>query len=367
MARRPASRRSRILPIGLSGVLWRLGRSGHRKLRCVLRRRCVRRPAQRPVKSLRRVIPSCGSAHEPGEALLRQVQEEFGLHDLAIEAAPRASAPKLESTANRYSSCSTPYSSMPDTELAFGETRVFVGARHAVTVRHGASLPYGEVRDAIDDFHLSGASFVLPSWFSSSVCPIVDDLGRARWVGGRDLLSAIRQEVAQRIHRLKDRCSREAVSARDVQLARSLRSRSSRPRHGSTSATYDHVIRIHESIDTMRSCSPARSRRISPGFCPRNEVMKRLAVRRRWSQFHAHRRHLRHELRSQAGTALKLGYPLAIALMVGVCGRVLPLPPGGLARQPRRPYRVSEARGRAMAEAIFTPSASRNRTMASRR
>lgn len=35
--------------------------------------------------------------YEPNEALLRQVQEEFGLHDLAIEDAHRAhQRPKLE-------------------------------------------------------------------------------------------------------------------------------------------------------------------------------------------------------------------------------------------------------------------------------
>ena len=35
--------------------------------------------------------------HEPGEELLRQVQQEFGLHDLAIEDAHRAhQRPKLE-------------------------------------------------------------------------------------------------------------------------------------------------------------------------------------------------------------------------------------------------------------------------------
>src|ERR1051325_10885307 len=35
--------------------------------------------------------------HEPGEALLRRIQREFGLHDLAIEDAHRAhQRPKLE-------------------------------------------------------------------------------------------------------------------------------------------------------------------------------------------------------------------------------------------------------------------------------
>jgi magnesium transporter len=81
--------------------------------------------------------------HEPKEELLRQVQQEFGLHDLAIEDAHRAHhRPKLE----RYgdSLFVVLHAAQMDREhrrIHFGETHLFVGPRYVVSVRHGSSLP----------------------------------------------------------------------------------------------------------------------------------------------------------------------------------------------------------------------------------
>jgi len=67
--------------------------------------------------------------HEPGEELLRQVQQKFGLHDLAIEDALRAhQRPKLE----RYGDClfvvlRTAQRDREQHRIVFGETHLFVG------------------------------------------------------------------------------------------------------------------------------------------------------------------------------------------------------------------------------------------------
>src|SRR5262249_29253114 len=83
--------------------------------------------------------------HEPDDALLRKIQEEFGLHDLAIEDAARAhQRPKLEEFGDsifvvlRTVQC-------VDGGTHFGETHIFVGPRYVVTVSHGDSPPYAEV------------------------------------------------------------------------------------------------------------------------------------------------------------------------------------------------------------------------------
>ena len=84
--------------------------------------------------------------HEPNESLLEKLQEEFGLHDLAIEDAHKAhQRPKIEAygdslfialhTAQLDAGC-----------IRFGETHVFLGQRYLVTVRHGASLSYAPAR-----------------------------------------------------------------------------------------------------------------------------------------------------------------------------------------------------------------------------
>jgi len=86
--------------------------------------------------------------YEPDEPLLKEVQAEFGLHDLAIEDAHLAhQRPKLE----RYgdSLFIALRTAQPDREqrrVAFGETHLFVGTRYVVSVRHGASLSYADVR-----------------------------------------------------------------------------------------------------------------------------------------------------------------------------------------------------------------------------
>ena len=77
---------------------------------------------------------------EPDEKLLREIQEEFGLHDLAIEDAHDAhQRPKLE----QYGSClfvvlRTAHLASQSQHVEFGETHVFVGQRFVVSVRHGS-------------------------------------------------------------------------------------------------------------------------------------------------------------------------------------------------------------------------------------
>src|SRR5690349_20598189 len=85
--------------------------------------------------------------YEPTEELLREVQAEFGLHDLAVADAHSAhQPPKLEEYGESLFIVLRTVQTVENGEVAFGETHVFVGPRYVVTVRHGASLSYGEVR-----------------------------------------------------------------------------------------------------------------------------------------------------------------------------------------------------------------------------
>ncbi|MBI4756873.1 MAG: magnesium/cobalt transporter CorA [Betaproteobacteria bacterium] len=102
--------------------------------------------------------------HEPDLPLLRKIQEEFGLHELAIEDAQSAhQRPKLEEygdslfivlhTARWW-----------DDHMQLGETHIFVGARYFITVRHGASHSYHQVRarcEAMPQHLAAGPGFAL--------------------------------------------------------------------------------------------------------------------------------------------------------------------------------------------------------------
>src|SRR4051794_19552184 len=84
---------------------------------------------------------------EPDDHLLRQVQAQFGLHDLAIEDARNAhQRPKLEQYGDGFFVVART-AQMIERRIAFGETHLFVGAGYVVSVRHGASTSYAPVRE----------------------------------------------------------------------------------------------------------------------------------------------------------------------------------------------------------------------------
>jgi magnesium transporter len=102
--------------------------------------------------------------HEPGEKLMKQVQEEFQLHDLAVEDAHRAhQRPKFEI----YGDCVFVVlhtAQLIDKDVHFGETHLFVGPRYVVSVRHGASASYAPVRVRCEN----PGSSSMQSWTLSS-------------------------------------------------------------------------------------------------------------------------------------------------------------------------------------------------------
>jgi magnesium transporter len=84
--------------------------------------------------------------HEPDQALLRTVQQRFGLHDLAIEDALLAhQRPKLEIYGDTLFIVART-ASLHDQKLRCAETHIFAGRGYVVTVRHGSTTAYREVR-----------------------------------------------------------------------------------------------------------------------------------------------------------------------------------------------------------------------------
>lgn len=84
---------------------------------------------------------------EPGDDLLRKMQEEFNLHELAVEDARNAhQRPKLEEYGDTlFMVLHTAH--LSSGEIQFGETHVFTGPQFVLTVRHGDSSSYKAVRE----------------------------------------------------------------------------------------------------------------------------------------------------------------------------------------------------------------------------
>ena len=103
---------------------------------------------------------------EPDQALMRKIQEEFSLHELAVEDAQKAhQRPKLEEYGEMlFVVLHT--AMLVDNDIQYGETHVFVGWRFVVTVRHGPSMGYAKVRErteSMPDRLASGPGYVLYS------------------------------------------------------------------------------------------------------------------------------------------------------------------------------------------------------------
>ncbi|HQQ73675.1 MAG TPA: magnesium/cobalt transporter CorA [Pseudomonadales bacterium] len=228
---------------------------------------------------------------EPSEALLREVQQQFGLHDLAVEDALNAhQRPKLEfygdslflvlHTAQRKNG-----------KVEFGETHIFAGRGYVVAIRHGASSSYKELRahcEKVPAMLSKGADFVVYSYMDFIVdnyMPIITELeAEAEIIEENVLGSRVDHNLIQRVYELKKhlRQLRRMVSP-VIEISNRLRRTETglidndmRPYFGDV---HDHAIRIDESIDGLRDMlSSALEANLLTASVQQNDVMKQLAA-----------------------------------------------------------------------------------------
>ena len=274
--------------------------------------------------------------NEPSADLLRVVQHEFSLHDLAVEDAHRAhQRPKLE----RYDDAlfvvmHTVGVNAQLHELEFGETHLFVGPRYVVSVRHGASVSYTQVRsrcEATPALLEKGPGFVLYSLMDFIVdqyFPAVDLLeGQLEAIEEEIFHDGVTRDTTQRIYALKRELLqlKHAVSPLiDVtnRLMRSDLALIPQDSHPYFRDVYDHVVRVNEMVDILRELlSSALEANLSLISVRQNEAMKRLAG---WAAIIA----VPTMLAGIYGMNFKFmpelewrwSYPVVMTTMVAVCG-----------------------------------------------
>ncbi len=274
--------------------------------------------------------------HEPKEALLRQVQQEFGLHDLAIEDALSAhQRPKLERYGDSlFVVLRTAYMNHEPGEIEFGETHLFVGSNYVISVRHGSSLSYAAVRSRCEttpQLLSKGPGFVLYALMDFIVdqyFPIVDVLEDELEALEADIFGdVLSRDTTQRIYRLKRRLLdvKRAVSPlvdvcnRLMRFDLALIPEDTRPYFRDV---YDHVIRINEMVDIQRELlTTALEANLSLIAVAQNDVMKRLAG---WAAIIAVPTMIAgvYGMNFEFMPELRwpLGYPLALGMMLGACG-----------------------------------------------
>ncbi|WP_152268298.1 magnesium/cobalt transporter CorA [Agriterribacter humi] len=203
--------------------------------------------------------------YEPSEEILSKVQDEFNLHDLAIEDAHRAhQRPKIELYGDSIFVVLRTGQMNQERHIEFGETHFFVGMNFIVSIRHGSSIPYTEVRsrcEKMPDLLGKGQGFVLYAIMDFIVdryFPVVDELEQElEVIEDKIFKGKPSRETTEQIYELKRELLevKRAVSPlidicnRLMQFDIKSISNETQPYFRDI---YDHAVRINEMIDNTR-------------------------------------------------------------------------------------------------------------------
>jgi len=273
---------------------------------------------------------------EPDEEMLAEIQQEFSLHDLAIEDAARAhQRPKLERYGDSlFVVLRTAHLDPTTGGIDYGETHLFVGANYIVSIRHGRSLPYTDVRtrcEASPDLLAKGPGFVLYALMDFIVdqyFPLVDAFeDRLGALEDNIFSQTLTRETTEQIYQLKRELlevKRAVTPLVDMgnRLVRADLTLIPDAARVYFRDVYDHAIRINEMIDTIRELlTTALEANLSLISVSQNEAMKRLAA---WAAIIA----VPTMIAGVYGMNFKFmpeldwlwGYPVTMAAMVAACG-----------------------------------------------
>ena len=273
--------------------------------------------------------------NEPREEILREVQREFTLHDLAIEDALSAhQRPKLELYEGSLFVVLRTAQLLPGgIGLEFGETHVFVGERYIISVRHGSLKSHVGLRarcEAAPHLLSKGPGFVLYALMDFIVdqyLPIVEALEEQLETLEEEIFGErFDRQTTGRIYRLKRDllALKRAVSPlvdvcnRLMRYDISLIPEDTRPYFRDV---YDHVVRMNEMIDNLRELlTTALEANLSLISVSQTEHTKRLAA---WAAIIAVPTMIAgvYGMNFDAMPELhwRYGYPVIMATMLGAC------------------------------------------------
>ncbi|HEX8027437.1 MAG TPA: magnesium/cobalt transporter CorA [Vicinamibacterales bacterium] len=228
---------------------------------------------------------------DPEPAELATLQEEFNLHELAIEDAQKGhQRPKIDEYGSSLFIVMHLVERSGD-DLATGEVSIFVGPQYIVSVRRGAQLGFTEVRRRCEqepELLQHGPAYVLYALMDN----VVD-----RYFPAIDRLTAEIEEIEQRIFSGQTtRAQIEALYSLKQKLM--ILDHATQPLlevagklHGGRVPpicaglqdyfrdVYDHLLRLKQSIDNLRDMvATAISVNLSLITIQDNEITKRLAA-----------------------------------------------------------------------------------------
>ena len=229
--------------------------------------------------------------YEPSEEILARVQQEFGLHELAVEDAHNAhQRPKIELYSGSIFVVLRTVLINQQHQLEFGETHFFVGKNFIVTVRHKSPGSYAGVRAKCESSpHLLSkgqgfALYALMDFIVDQYFPVVDELeselelieeeifkGKPSRETTEQIYVLKRQllEVKRAVAPLMDVCNR--LMRFDIKCI----SEETRPYFRDV---YDHVVRINEMVENTRELlNTALEANFSLISISQNDIAKKFA------------------------------------------------------------------------------------------
>lgn len=203
--------------------------------------------------------------HEPSIEVMKSVQQEFNLHDLAVEDAQKAhQRPKLELYGDTVFVILRTAQESGKENVEFGETHFFVGKNFIVVIRHGSTVAYTEVRarcEAMPDLLGKGQSFVLYAIMDFIVdryFPVVEDLeNELQEIEDKIFKEKPSRATTEQVYHLKRQLlniKRTVSPLIDIclRLMRADIKNISIETQPYFRDIYDHVIRLNEVIDNTR-------------------------------------------------------------------------------------------------------------------
>jgi magnesium transporter len=272
--------------------------------------------------------------HEPDAELLDTVRWQFNLHEVIVEEANRPHArPKLEVYGETLFIVLRT-AQLIDDKIRYGETYLVAGRGFVVSIRHGASVPYTEVRQRCErnpDLLRLGESavvYAILDFVGDNYLPIIDKIS--------DELKAIEDDIfvttpavekIERVYRLRAGLldMRNSVAPM-LEICNQLRRHDFAAKVSAITPylrdVHDHVAMVGESIADLRErLTAAFEASLLLASARQNEIVKKLGS---WAAILA----VPTMVAGIYGMNFKFmpeldwsfGYPGVMVLMAGICG-----------------------------------------------
>ena len=272
--------------------------------------------------------------HEPDAPLLGEIQAQLGLHELMIEDANQAhQRAKLDTYDNVLFIVLRTARLDSKGLIQYGETHLIVGKGFVVSIRHGASASYAEVRQRCERnpellrLGESAIMYAILDFVGDNYFPIIDKITEELEAIEEDIFSAMpAQEKIERIYRLRAGLlnMRHAVAPM-IEICNQLR------RHdfpGRTSAikpylrdVHDHVLLVNEAIVDLRErLTAAFEASLLLSAARQNDIVKKLGS---WAAILAVPTAIAGiygmNFKNMPELEWPFGYPASLLLMLAIC------------------------------------------------